>query len=264
MSNMMKTNLKKLGAMGLVMVSILGTTAFASTGDFGAEGAQVATEYTLEDMLEYAIEDEYLAYAEYALIIDELEAGRPFTNIINAEASHIAELEALYAAYGLAVPSIDPSEYVVLPDSIEAALAAGVEAEIANIAMYEVFLEQDLSEDVSVVFEALKAASESHLAAFLRDRGDGSGTGNGVGTGEGTETRSENGNGLGEGTGNGPSIGEGICTGTGDGTATGNQMGSVTTKGTGVKNGSGNGLVGDGTRLYKNSEDCETCEDCQI
>jgi hypothetical protein len=137
--------------------------------NYGAKGAMLKAEYTLEEMMQYAIEDEYLAYAEYELIINEMNITKPFSNIIKAEATHIGYMEDLYETYGFELPTIDPSQHVVLPESINDAFIAGVEAEIINIAMYESFLEQDLPEDVRSVFEKLKVGSESHLQAFKKN-----------------------------------------------------------------------------------------------
>lgn len=140
-----------------------------SSEDYGAHGAELKTEFTLEEMMQYALEDEYLAYAEYELIINEMNMTRPFSNIIRAEATHIGYMEDLYETYGFELPSIDPSEHVVLPESANAAFLAGVDAEIINIAMYDKFLEQELPDDVRNVFEQLKAGSESHLNAFQKN-----------------------------------------------------------------------------------------------
>lgn len=141
----------------------------ANSEDYGAHGAELKTEFTLEEMMQYALEDEYLAYAEYELIINEMNLTRPFSNIIRAEATHIGYMEDLYETYGFELPSIDPSEHVVLPESANAAFLAGVDAEIINIAMYDKFLEQELPDDVRLVFEHLKAGSESHLSAFQKN-----------------------------------------------------------------------------------------------
>ena len=89
---------------------------------------------------------------------------------------HIAELKALYEVYGYDLPEDNASEYAVLPDSIDEALAIGVTAEENNIAMYEMFLKQDLPEDIKAVFIELRDASENHLAAFQKGpRGSGNG-----------------------------------------------------------------------------------------
>lgn len=136
---------------------------------YGAKGADLQTEFTLEEMMKYALEDEYLAYAEYELILSEMDVTRPFSNIIKAEATHIKYMEDLYDVYGYELPSVDPSQHILLPDSTNEAFIAGVDAEVINIAMYEKFLEQDLPDDVREVFERLKAGSESHLKAFQKN-----------------------------------------------------------------------------------------------
>ena len=72
----------------------------------------------------------------------------------------------LFNEYGFSVPEDTAAEHTVLPKHIKEALETGVQAEIDNIAMYEMFLETALPEDVKVVFERLKSASENHLRAF--------------------------------------------------------------------------------------------------
>ena len=142
---------------------------------YGAENVTEDREYTLEEMLNYAIQDEYRARAEYELIIEEMDGGRPFTNIIKSEETHIALLKPLFEARGIEVPKDDAADHIVLPESIDVALEIGVQAEIDNIAMYEKFLGQDLPEDVEGVFLRLKNASENHLQAFKNAASSGSG-----------------------------------------------------------------------------------------
>ncbi len=159
-------------------LGIFSAGVFAADG-YGAEGAGAVEEYALEDMLVYAIQDEYLARAEYDLIMDEYGEQRPFSNIMKAEEYHIELLLPLFEKYEFILPEDSSSEHVILPESIEAALETGVEAEIANIAMYEKFLEKDLPEDVREVFEVLKRGSENHLRAFKNglNRNNGQGKG---------------------------------------------------------------------------------------
>jgi hypothetical protein len=166
-----------LAALGVMYLSI-GVAAQPAT----YEGISLSLEldengeYSLEDMLTAALLDEYLAQATYAKIIETYGEVKPFTKIILAEQQHIDLLLPLFEAYGITVPENNVADQVVLPDSISSALATGVEAEKANIAMYEAFLAQEnLSDDVRDVFESLKTASEHHLAAFSRDRLNGAG-----------------------------------------------------------------------------------------
>ena len=150
--------------------------------DFGARGALAAQEYTLEEMLEYAIQDEYLARQEYESIMEEYGEINPFANIIKAEEYHIELLTGLYDDYDLELPEDTAINYVVVPENLDLTYDIGVQAEIDNIAMYEKFLEQDLPDDVRAVFIELRDASENHLAAFEKGpRGAGQGNGNGNG-----------------------------------------------------------------------------------
>lgn len=154
----------------ILPVLLMSLTVFAaltiSAADFGARGALKADDLTLSDMLTFAIQDEYLARAEYEKIIQEYGPVRPFINIVKAEEMHIGYLIPLFEKYGYNVPEDSANDHVVIPQDIKTALEIGVNAEIENIAMYESFLEKDLPEDVRVVFEKLQAASENHLRAF--------------------------------------------------------------------------------------------------
>jgi hypothetical protein len=161
--------IKKLLILALVVLAVgsLSVTALAA-GEYGSAAANQNAAYTLTDMLTYAVQDEELAYAEYAKIVETYGNTRPFANIIKAEQSHIAALEKLFAAYGVALPANSAADYVTVPSSLTDALNAGIQAEKNNIAMYEKFLSQNLPDDVKSVFTALKNASEHHLAAFER------------------------------------------------------------------------------------------------
>jgi hypothetical protein len=135
---------------------------------YGAIGSFENPSSELEQMLIYAIQDEYLARAEYDYLINELKAGNPFTNIIKAEEKHISMLIPLFEKYGFEVPKDTSSEHLISVTSITEALETGVLAEIDNIDMYKQFLEYDLPDDVRDVFVELMNGSKNHLAAFER------------------------------------------------------------------------------------------------
>lgn len=137
-----------------------------SLAGYGSTGALSDSDLTLADMLTYALQDEYLAHAEYAYIIDAYGSIRPFTNIIRAEETHIETLLPLFETYGIAVPTNDADTRVAAVASLTDAYEAGVDAEIMNIDMYEAFLKEDIPSDVRIVFEDLMRASQSHLNAF--------------------------------------------------------------------------------------------------
>lgn len=152
----------------LVALPLSATQVKAETIGFGANGAISDEELSLEDMLVYALQDEYMAQAEYLAIIEAFSAQRPYTNIVKAEAIHIQELLPLFATYGYEVPVDDAASRVVLPESLVDSYTNEVTTELNNIAMYDKFLSQDLPDDVRLVFDELKAASEKHLVAFQR------------------------------------------------------------------------------------------------
>ena len=159
----------------IVFVIIINSALFA--GDFGADGALNSSDFSLTQMLKYAIEDEYLALNEYEAIIDSFGDLRPYTNIIESEKTHIKYLEELYKNHNMIIPLVETVSYIHIPENITEALKIGVNAEILNISMYENFLNQEISLDVREVFEFLKKASENHLRAFERQVNEPSGRG---------------------------------------------------------------------------------------
>jgi hypothetical protein len=161
----------------LIAIFSLGTVAgslwAAGTGieTWGARAAAADADLSVEDMLRYAIQDEYLARAEYAAIIKKFGSFNPFANIIRAEESHVSWLVDAYKGARLAVPEDRAASLVAAPESQKAAFEAGIEAEIANIAMYDSFLASPFmakSENSSLkaLFTRLRDASKNHLAAF--------------------------------------------------------------------------------------------------
>ncbi|RKQ83513.1 ferritin-like domain-containing protein [Brockia lithotrophica] len=133
-------------------------------------GALNDPDLDLAKMLTYAIQDEYIAHAEYTKILETYGTVNPFANIREAEAQHIALLTPLLEKYGVPVPDrASISAYVSVPPSLRDAALTGVQAEIDNIAMYDRFLsDPTLPADVRDAFLKLKSASTNHLAAFER------------------------------------------------------------------------------------------------
>ncbi|TJX67668.1 DUF2202 domain-containing protein [Soehngenia saccharolytica] len=169
----MKNLLKKASiTMALVsMVSIgMGTTNYSYADDalIGAQAALNDKSYTQEEMIAYALQDEYLAKAEYEKIISALNVSRPFSNILRAENTHIDLIEPLLEDYDIkfTVPNVE--NYLVTPTNLLEAYKVGLDTEKQNIQMYENFLKEDLDADVKLVFQKLLNASKSHLQAFER------------------------------------------------------------------------------------------------
>ena len=137
-----------------------------TTDDYDLDGYSVSID-ELESMMTVLINDEYKARAEYEAIVDEFGEQAPFTNLIRAETNHINALTNLFEMYGLDVPEDNGASVAVVPDSLQEAYEIGVEAEIANAALYENYLSQDLPNAVETVFTNLmNASAEKHLPTF--------------------------------------------------------------------------------------------------
>lgn len=137
---------------------------------YGSAGALNDEVFTLEEMLIYAIQDEYAARAEYDYIVTNFDITKPFSNIIKSEETHISLLVPLFETYGFTLPEDTSSEHLIPIENVQEAFDTGVLAEILNISMYNTFLEtDDLPQDVYDVFVKLRDASENHLSAFQKN-----------------------------------------------------------------------------------------------
>ena len=157
--------------LSFVFVFLLGiNTVFAGTADdYGAKAALQQEQLSVQQMLEFAIEDEYLARSEYLSVLDSFGQIRPFVNIVRAEERHIDLLIPLFVDRGWDVPVDNSRDKIVGMDTLAAAFVQAQAIETDNIAMYEHFLQQDnLPEDVQFVFSRLLSASQKHLASFSR------------------------------------------------------------------------------------------------
>ena len=236
-------------------LAILPIMALAETGSAAVSEGET---YTLSEMLTYAMQDEYMAEAEYAAIMEAFGVNNPYANIMNAELSHQEELLPLFAVYGIAVLANTAAGSVVIPETLQETYEIGVQAEINNIAMYQAFLAQEnVPDDVRAVFTELMNASESHLSAFTRNaEKTGTGLGNGQENGLNQTTVS------GQGYGNMAAALQQSTTGNGYGYT------DLSTQSRGMGNGSmaaaaqqtvsGNGYYA------QNNENCETCDECAL
>lgn len=172
--------------------TLLSGIALATIASFAPVSALEASDAELEKMFTVLINDEYKAQAEYEALIEEFGVVNPFARIVKAEARHIDALETLFDAYDFDVPEDNGDQYAVVPGSLEEAYAIGVQAEVANIDLYEDYLKLDLPEDVERVFTNLMNASENHLRAFENAVDGNVGTGIGLrGNAEMRQTQSE-------------------------------------------------------------------------
>jgi len=135
-----------------------------------------------ETALRAALEDEYHAEAVYEATTAKFGNVAPFTNIIRAERQHSSRLVAVMRDNGLTAPANPYASGAKAIEAIPAALAdacaVGVEAEIANVRLYDEKLLPAVAAnpDIVQVFRALRDASqEKHLPAFQRCASGGGG-----------------------------------------------------------------------------------------
>jgi len=116
-----------------------------------------------------AINDEYQARAFYTAVIEKFGNIRPFSNIVQAEDRHVQLWNTLFTQYGLEIPEDNFANNMEVPDTLVEACQMGVEAEIANVKMYDKFLSFVQEPDLKAAFTQLRQVSQNkHLPAFER------------------------------------------------------------------------------------------------
>jgi hypothetical protein len=137
---------------------------------YGSVSALDQSVFAIEEMLIYALQDEYAARAEYDYVISTFDITKPFSNIIKSEETHISLLLPLFDTYNMLDLEDTSDSHLISIASVEEAFDIGVQAEILNISMYNLFLEQeDLPDDIKDVFIKLRDASINHLNAFKKN-----------------------------------------------------------------------------------------------
>lgn len=133
------------------------------------QSAQTPDSATLE-ALKATLEDERRAEAFYQAVLTAHPGERPFVNVIEAEGRHQEALVRQFERLGLEVP-VNPwiKEPMVFKGSLAAALEQAVQAEVANVALYERWMKVVKDPELRAIFERLRWASqERHLPAFRR------------------------------------------------------------------------------------------------
>lgn len=116
--------------------------------------------------LQLAIAEEYGARALYEGVLQDFPEASLFARIARSEMQHALSLTRLADKYGVSYPAY-PGPTDTEFESIEAACAAGVEAEIADAALYDEVMAYTTHADLLQVYTALQNASlNSHLPAF--------------------------------------------------------------------------------------------------
>jgi hypothetical protein len=119
------------------------------------------------EALNDAINEEYGALNTYQAALAQFGNISPFSQIARSEQQHVNVLAQLFTRYGLAVPANPGLTSTPTWDSVADACQTGVDAEIADAALYDELEPTVDNADILRVFANLQAASlNSHLPAF--------------------------------------------------------------------------------------------------
>lgn len=159
--------MRRLAAVSLIA---LFTACSGSTPSAPSNQAPLTAE--LHSALQLALLDERHAQAIYEQVLADHGDVTPFRNIVRAEGQHATAIEGLYRNRGLSVPAVSvPTSNIPRFATLQVACAASAEAEVANIVLYDQFLQLALPADVRTVFtNNRRASADNHLPAFSRCR----------------------------------------------------------------------------------------------
>lgn len=154
--------------IAVLIADMIAQSAVAVNEEYGAQAVDENQSYTLEQMLNHAIWDEYLSMTKYYYFIQKFGRVRPLTNIANSERAHAAILKPIFSKYGFPIPENEAAQYVEIPGTLLEAFYNSSAAEKRTAEMYGIFLRQELPEDVKIVFTVLRTAANNHVKAFER------------------------------------------------------------------------------------------------
>lgn len=179
----MKTKLVRWGMAALVIAGLMiGTVGWAGAEEldrWGGPGsgrawgaapyAQAAEPLDQAEIaaLNRAIAEEYGALNTYKAAIAQLGNVYPFSRIVGAEQQHVNALTRLFTKHGLPIPANPGLTGTPTFSTLTAACQVGVDAEIADAALYDELLKVTDNADLIQVFKNLQRASlNAHLPAF--------------------------------------------------------------------------------------------------
>lgn len=155
----------RLIALAFVLIVL---SACQNSDDSTGNSSQVGEDLNQQVVMDEALQDEFRAQFTYQKVINTFGNVPPFSNIVQAEAQHVSEIQSLYQVRGLEPPESDWSlDNVPSSNSLQAACAAGVVSETSTVQMYDQLLARDLDGDIRAVFERQREVSQNqHLPAF--------------------------------------------------------------------------------------------------
>ena len=143
-----------------------GGSSSAGTG-FATGAALTPLSDAEAEALQYAILEEYGAFNLYTAVNAQFGSTIPFSYIVRSEQQHINALVRQAQKYGIEVPENPGLTTPPVFASLTEACQAGVDAEIADAALYDELKLVTTHADLLQVYDRLQKASlESHLPAF--------------------------------------------------------------------------------------------------
>jgi hypothetical protein len=135
----------------------------STTGGAALTPLSTAEQTALQD----AILEEYGAYNLYQEVIAQWGSVYPFSQIVRSEQQHINALVTQATKYGIEVPENPGLADTPVFLDLSQACQAGVDAEIADAALYDDLMQGTTHTDILRVYSQLQSASlNSHLPAF--------------------------------------------------------------------------------------------------
>lgn len=137
---------------------------------WGSGAANKDNSLTLEEMLQYAIEDEYMKRKRYELICQLFKVESPFYEMSKTETTNILKLIELFSKYNVPVTQDKSLDYIKTPKTLLEGYDLSIKGELNNAAMYDKFLEDSsLNEDVKKVFKELKNISNKQIKVLQKE-----------------------------------------------------------------------------------------------
>ena len=190
MTNTLTRTLPAAAVAGLLLLAPA-AGGRAQSADPHSNPAVAAPPANLSDSVRTAVEealrDELRGEAMYARALKDHGDVRPLSNVVRAERRHVALLEDLLKARGLAIPAHPAGAEAPAYASVKEACGAAVALKTTNVALYDRLLAAGpLPDDVKRVFDHNRVASlDHHKPAFERCAGVATAQGTGRGAGRG-------------------------------------------------------------------------------
>lgn len=130
---------------------------------YGADASFGDKELTLEEILTYTLESQYLSRNLNDSIVEKFGKVKPYIGIMENNEDNVSSLEELFSVYGYTLIEDKSASHVLIDEKFDNNLSSSYEEEMKNIVMYETFLKVELPDDVRATIENLKSDSIKNL-----------------------------------------------------------------------------------------------------